>query len=95
MPTLLVSTDDLRAKGVALASAASGQIAELTRIAQAAQPDGIWDGLAAGQYRDTFAKLQGSVQGALEALQSLGEFLPRAADAYDTTNNDILRALGL
>ncbi|MEM9201060.1 MAG: WXG100 family type VII secretion target [Actinomycetota bacterium] len=92
---LHISFEELRSKGQTLMTKADELQGQLDLIHGIAQPDGIWDGAAASSYQSEFDRWSTAQRTMIESLREMGAFLQRAASAYEGTELEIQRALGL
>jgi len=92
---LHISFNELRSKGQLLMSKAGELQGQLDAIYSSAQPDGIWTGPAASGYQADFDRWSAAQRTMVDALREMGAFLQRAADAYEGTEIEVQRALGI
>lgn len=92
---LNISFNEVRTLGQTLISRSNDLQSQLESIRVTAQPNGIWDSAAAISYQAEFERWSVAQRTMLDALREMGNFLERAATAYENTELDVQRALGL
>jgi WXG100 family type VII secretion target len=86
---------EVGAKGQQLTQQAATLQSELASVRTIADPSGIFESAAAAQYQAVFEKWATAQTQMLDSLHELGRWLQAAAQALQTTDDELLRSLGL
>ena len=93
--SLQITFEELRQKGLSLTNKAAELQTQLDAIRVVATPDGIWTSNAATTYQGHFDRWSASQTTMIQSLQSLGDFLVRRSDAFNSADGEGLRGDGI
>jgi WXG100 family type VII secretion target len=93
VPKLAVQSEDLRSQSAAVRNGASNVHETLSTLTnQIADLASRWEGGASQAFQNRWTDWQQGAQQVQQAMDAMGEFLGKAADAYEATEDSLKSA---